>query len=430
MQLCPRPVNFTDFNKEKPTKRKPYPENFICKKAATGSRHSLFLMIESTFRPPVIRAPRKEDASSSSEDDERLIVKVKRKRKLLLTGLNQVGLCEEPGNQNPIEISFEEFNDRPVDIAAGRGGSFVITKRGHLYSFGNGKFGVLGHGDGESYTMPKRIMGLERKFISKVAMGGFHAIAMTDNNLLFGWGRNDKGQLGIGRESPEELSPLPVVFPPQAAKAELIEISCGHEHTIALIHLKTRVSEAEPLVYSWGDESRGQLGSGDREFRFRPQENRYVTKFCRSNNFRMLQISAGGYHNLVVLDPGGQMLSWGAGDYGQLGHGDQFDCVEPRIINGVDRVISMSAGSRHSMAICERHTLDVMGWGYNGFGELGMGDTNIRLNPSKISALKDSNVRKVYCGDRHSLFVNSHIPLKAKDLAALKPYFQILEVSL
>jgi hypothetical protein len=71
-----------------------------------------------------------------------------------------------------------------------------------------------------------------------------------------------------------------------------------------------------------------------------------------------------------------------------------------------------------------------MGWGYNNFGELGVGDTDIRLQPTKITAFKNAQVIQVSCGERHSAVVTSHIPLTAKEDATLKPYFKILEVCL
>lgn len=431
MQLCPHP--FSSLQIVNDAKKISLGPRFVCKKASAGSRHTLLLMIDSNLKRDAPLRPRKNsedsDDSDDDEDKHKRQPKAKRKRKVLVTGLNQVGLCEEPGIPEPCEVPWDEGMDRPTDVVAGRGTSFIITKKGHLYSFGNGRFGVLGHGDGESYSLPRRIMGLERKFILKVSAGGFHAVALADNHVFYSWGRNSKGQLGIGRESNEELSPTPVVFPPQAAKADLIDISCGFEHTIALLRIKTRVSEGETIVYGWGDESRGQLGSGDTESRFRPQENRYLTKLCRTNTLKVKAVVAGGHHNLVLLDQSGQVIAWGAGDYGQLGNGYQFDTYEPQIINGLDRVISLSAGVRHSMAVCERQTIDVMAWGYNAYGELGLSDTNIRLHPTRISAIKNSNVLQVSCGDRHSVIVTSHHPVKAHELPALKPYFQILEVS-
>ena len=61
-------------------------------------------------------------------------------------------------------------------------------------------------------------------------------------------------------------------------------------------------------------------------------------------------------------------------------------------------------------------------------GELGLGDTDIRLQPTHISAIKNTKVVGCCCGEKHSVVLTSHIPIKAKDDSAFKPYFKILQV--
>jgi alpha-tubulin suppressor-like RCC1 family protein len=76
-------------------------------------------------------------------------------------------------------------------------------------------------------------------------------------------------------------------------------------------------------------------------------------------------------------------------DYGQLGQGNQFDNPEPKLVNGLDKIISFSAGLRHSAAIMDGRSMELFVWGFNGYGELGLGDTEIRLQPTKVSAIKN-----------------------------------------
>jgi hypothetical protein len=57
-----------------------------------------------------------------------------------------------------------------------------------------------------------------------------------------------------------------------------------------------------------------------------------------------------------------------------------------------------------------------------------IGDLDIRLGPTLISAFKTTKAIAVSCGDRHSLVVTSHRPIKIIDDIKLKPYFKILNV--
>lgn len=417
MQKCPMPLTTFKVKKDKINSTKE--PKYICKTASAGSRHSLFLMIDSSLN---------EINVNQDDSNEEVIDKPKRSRKVLLTGLNQVGLCEEDGSEVPIDLPWDLSFDRPVAITAGRGNSFIVTKAGHVFSFGQGRYGILGHGDNETLTFPRRILSLERQRITQVAVGAFHAIALTDLDKIFSWGRNNKGQLGIGYESEFEPTPKSVDMHSRFSKAKVVNVSCGFEHSIALLNVKYGGSNEISVVVGWGDESRGQLGSGDRENRNKPQENHWLTKLTNKLGITLKKVVAGGYHNLALVNNSGQVISWGAGDYGQLGHGFQFDDPQPKFINNLLKVIDISAGLRHSVAVCDTKSIDVYSWGYNGYGELGLGDTDIRLSPTRISALKNTKVIQVSCGERHTLLITSHKPLLANELPALKPYFQILEV--
>lgn len=79
---------------------------------------------------------------------------------------------------------------------------------------------------------------------------------------------------------------------------------------------------------------------------------------------RIVQISSGRRHVLALSEGandgggGGVVLSWGAGHFGQLGHGpDLTSCLEPRIIERLlphvvgGAVIEIAAGGLHSAAI-------------------------------------------------------------------------------
>ena len=352
-----------------------------------------------------------------------------RKTKVLSTGLNQVGLCEEKGHEEPVEVNieFQYDRDRPISVVAGRGTSFIITEQGALYSYGCNKFGVLGHENTNNIQTPLRVAPLLRKVIIKVATGHAHTMALTDYDEVFSWGKNDKGQLGLGFESSHEVKVTQVTFG-NLAKFQVTDISCGHGHSLALVITKNKFGLMESFVYAWGDESRGQLGSGDAVYRMRPQENRWLSKYLATLHVSIESIHAGGYHNLVLLKGSGQVVAWGANEYGQLGSGFQWDDPTPKIINNLRGVVHLSAGLRHNIAACESSAVEVFSWGYNGSGELGLGDTDLRLQPTHITAIKNTTVLAVSCGERHSVIVTSPRPVTAKEDAALKPYFKILEV--
>ncbi len=203
------------------------PTQFVCQQASAGSRHSLWLMVDCRVKPAM-------DVSVA--------------KKVYLTGLNQQGLCEEPGHTAPFEIQLHG-DEEPISVFAGYGTSFIITKFGNVYSWGNGRYGVLGHGDEESFQIPRQISGLNRQQVRKISAGMYHASALCNSNIgnhvgIYTWGRNNKGQLGL--ELPEDavvLTPTKITF--FRDNMTPTDVSCGCEHTIALIDVEILDDEAE-----------------------------------------------------------------------------------------------------------------------------------------------------------------------------------------
>ena len=66
--------------------------------------------------------------------------------------------------------------------------------------------------------------------------------------------------------------------------------------------------------------------------------------------------------------------------------------------------------------------------GFNSYGELGLGDLDLRIQPTRMTAMARGRLISVSCGDRHSVIVSNHIPLKVREDRSIKPYLAALEV--
>lgn len=80
-----------------------------------------------------------------------------------------------------------------------------------------------------------------------------------------------------------------------------------------------------------------------------------------------------------------QVYSWGEGEDGKLGHGNRITLEAPRLIESLagERVISIACGSAHSACVTARGHLYT--WGLGEYGRLGHGDDNIQLVPKMVS---------------------------------------------
>ena len=75
---------------------------------------------------------------------------------------------------------------------------------------------------------------------------------------------------------------------------------------------------------------------------------------------------------------------------------------------------------RIACTCAEEGISQVLSWGYNGYGELGIGDTQIRTVPQVLTCFKRNRIRAVSAGPRHTLFLAYHKPLVAKEEPDLK----------
>jgi len=103
---------------------------------------------------------------------------------------------------------------------------------------------------------------LERHRVLQVDLGREHGVLLSDAGIAFTWGDNRYGQLGRSPVLKEENGrPFPVLG---LASYEVTQVSAGTHHCLALV--------APGLVWAWGRNKDGQLGVGDYRDRTQPVE--------------------------------------------------------------------------------------------------------------------------------------------------------------
>ncbi|XP_032623522.1 E3 ISG15--protein ligase HERC5-like isoform X2 [Chelonoidis abingdonii] len=227
---------------------------------------------------------------------------------------------------------------------------------------------------------------LRDKYIVQIACGDHHSMALSKGGELFIWGQNSHGQLGVGNQIAFTDKPQLVQ---ELRGIPLAQIAAGGMHSLVL--------SLSGAVYSWGKNDFGQLGLGD-------TENKYYPSYIRAlEHKKTVYISCGGEHT-AVLSQDGLVCTFGAGDYGQLGHNSTQNELTPRIVAEL-------FGARVSQIACGRwHTLvyvpslgKVYSFGCGAEGQLGNGDTSNQLIPLPVELPSDwVNGGKVNQGNRTS----------------------------
>ena len=264
---------------------------------------------------------------------------------------------------------------RAREVAARGYSCMLLTDDGRVYNWGWNEDGRLGHADGggvimkECLARPTQLAALGGVRVVQVACGERHGLALSDAGELWSWGNQTHGQLGRGDDGGAggALPPGRVAF---ASGVRILEASAGGLHSLAV--------GAAGELYSWGAGRDGKLGHGDAAQQPRP---RRVGGALGSR--RCTHCSAGDGHSLVVAD-GGQLFSFGLGDFGRLGHGDERSRHAPECVRALRglAVVQASAGFYHSAVVVRGG--QVYAFGDGAFGKLAAGSTEDQLLPVRM----------------------------------------------
>ena len=270
---------------------------------------------------------------------------------------------EDKCQPNKLEAFAES---RVVAVSAAWEHSLAITADGAVWSWGWG--GKLGHGNRQYQLLPKKVEAFAGQRVLAVSAGDNHNLAITADGAVWSWGYGGSGKLGHGDEQ-NQLLPKKIEA---LAGRRVVAVSAGERHSLTLT--------ADGAVWSWGGGGWGQLGHGDWQHQLLPKK---VETFSAGQ--RVVAVSAEGSHSLAITADGA-VWSWGNGGNGRLGHGDQQIQPLPKKVEAFagQRVVAVSAGGFHSLAITARGA--VWSWGSGVSGELGHGDEHQQLLPKKIEA--------------------------------------------
>ena len=275
-----------------------------------------------------------------------------------------------------------------MSVSAGDDHSLALTADGAVWSWGWGASGQLGHGDERRQLLPKKVEAFAGQRVVAVSAGDSHSLAITADGAVWSWGRGDEGQLGHGVQQDTELPGKIEAL----AGQRVVVVSAGGSHSLAIT--------ADGAVWSWGSGDDGRLGHGDTQLQLLLKK---VEAFAGRS---VIAVSAGDSHSLAITADGA-VWSWGQGGLGALGHGSLQNQLLLRKIEAFDgqRVVAVSAGGQHSLALAADGA--VWSWGLGLGGELGHGDEQLQQLPKKIEALAGQRVVAVSAGWQRSLVLSA-----------------------
>lgn len=262
---------------------------------------------------------------------------------------------------SPVPIPRGLSTGVPIkSIAFGNYHAALLTKHGHVFTWGHGQLGQLGHGDYNNLLEPKQV---KINCVKQIACGTKFTVALTQFGEVHAWGTNERGELGIGNltkqnaparckkvqniiyiacgashalavgddgavsiwgsvTSSGKVQSVPVEIP-ELKTAGIIRVACGIFHNLALTQLGN--------VFEWklGEAPAPVLG---------PLQGHFVR-----------YIACGAFHSIAVTH-GGHVFTWGRNKNGQLGYAAAANATELALSlpKKVEFVSSKSSGSSSS----------------------------------------------------------------------------------
>ncbi|TKY74545.1 Ultraviolet-B receptor UVR8 [Spatholobus suberectus] len=363
---------------------------------------------------------------------------------LLLTGdgsvycwgkgmFGRLGTGSEKDELFPAQLNFGNPNPNPnpngtqdtvkiVGIAAGAYHTLALAEESHDNEYAVGDYSLVprllnkflellspdsssGVSEAEGKTSLK---------ICAVKAGGMMSLAIDNRGTLWMWGNCPQQSNEGGLSLVSTFTPTPVW---DFQGHTVVKVACGNEHVVALVSAGESDNGEDLVCYSWGYNSHGQLGLGDKESRLHPE---VVKTFDEESPY---EVACGAFHTALLTHKKkssdtleSTCWTFGLGDNGQLGHGTTQSTLFPTPVKELPQnvyLICLDCGLFHTSVVSSAG--DVWSWGM----EKGLGlcpdasraetDSGDALSPLVMSCKpyqpKFPDPVKVVCGAAHTVIV-------------------------
>lgn len=297
----------------------------------------------------------------TSENKYRLELSPDQEHSITIKSIDEAGNIS--ANSTPLIIKLSEIN-----VSAYRDHSFVWNPFGEVWGWGLNDRGQLGDGTTENKNIATPNSNLDG--LAMISTGFRQNIGLNQDGTVWTWGEDSVGN-AISFAQVENLE-------------DIVSIAAGLDHYLAL--------SEDGTVWAWGHNGVGQLGDGSLNSSQIP---------VQVANLDSVVAIAAGYYNSMALLEDGTVWIWGDSQRGLLGYTppNNDNQVVPLKVAGLSNVTQIDLHHLHAAALKNDGT--VWTWGFNTTGQLGDGTVNDRINPIQVSGLTD--ISKIITGYDYSI---------------------------
>ena len=241
-------------------------------------------------------------------------------------------------HQPTLVTSLVEDGCAVEQVVIGEAHLTVLTTEGEILCTGAGSYGRLGNLDtlDQLYLEPVELLTPDSGII-QIAGGKSFTLALSKDGVVYGWGRNHKGQLGTGLGLAVDMYAMQSVPEPietdELVNRRIVHVAAGHSHAAA-------IADTGELFY-WG-----------MALHLEP------VRVDALLHTKIVRVTCGQDYTLAV-DVDGNMYSLGWGKTGVLGQGsvrrlNQATLMEAlAAVPGQRKVVQATAGWKHAACLVE-----------------------------------------------------------------------------
>jgi alpha-tubulin suppressor-like RCC1 family protein len=253
-------------------------------------------------------------------------------------------------------------------LTAGQNHTCGLTAAGVAYCWGSNNNGELGDSSQTERHTPVPVRGgLTFTTLQATSDGGLASTCGLTSSGAYCWGSNSSGQLGIGSFAGPRTTPVAVVAG-QSGGSTFIQLAGGAKHVCALAN----------GLYCWGYDAYGQFGDASTSTKNSPT--------VAGSGLTYASVAAGSFHTCARTSSG-VARCWGANDAGQVGNNSTTTPVTTPVLVAAGAspgtFASLTAGVDHTCGLSSAG--NAYCWGANYAGQLGDNSSTQRLTPVLVS---------------------------------------------
>ena len=257
--------------------------------------------------------------------------------------------------------------EAPAVIAPGFGHVLALTENGEVYAWGRNSQGQVGDGTTKKRMTPVK---LNLKNIVQIVAGGKFSLALDKDGQLWGWGDNEFHTVSPSNEQ--------FILTPQKIDTGSIDIAVIEACGASVVLL-----DKEGTLWTWGHNDMQQLG-------YDTKGKTVSVPTAVPLPLPVTYVAAYSSQTYAILSDG-SLWSWGNNSYGQLGQGFRSSSTEG-VLPGKcwdSDVVTVMGGSLYCLAMLKDGT--ILSAGISKFGQLGHGDDKSKytLSPNGMNLIVD-----------------------------------------